>query len=164
MTCDAIDNRVDEVAGGESAWTDAEAAHIATCARCQASCALASRLEHLLPVLGPEPPDGFSTRVMTRIRRERWRAEQALDAGFNVALAAGLAAIVAGVAGLAWSSGLVVVGADVVGLMRQALAATTAELSPQLPLYGAAALLVAGGLGAWWWAESGGPSRPLARR
>ncbi|MDP1569823.1 MAG: hypothetical protein Q8L86_07450 [Vicinamibacterales bacterium] len=154
MTCDQINLRIDAVLDGDEAWTSDARAHLDTCSRCQSRVALAQGINRWLPQLPVDtPPATFTSGVMARVRRERWRAEQALDAGFNVAIAAGLLLIVAGVAGLAWSSGLIVVGADVVALMREAIAVTGAEIAPQLPTYSVAALLLTMGLGVWWWTE-----------
>lgn len=154
MTCNDINLRIDAVLDNDGAWTGDQRAHIDTCVRCQSRLALAQAIDRWLPQLSvDQPPPSFTSGVMARVRRDRWRAEQALDTGFNVAIAAGLLLIAAGVAGLAWSSGLVVVGADVVALMREGLAAAGAELAPQLPTYSVAALLLTMGLGVWWWTE-----------
>lgn len=154
MMCGEIDDRIEAVTSGDAAWSQAHAAHVATCRRCQSRIALAQAMERVLPTLTiASAPASFTADVMARVRRERWRAEQVLDTGFNVAIAAGLLLVVAGVAGLAWASGLIVVGADVLGLMRDGLALAGTQLAPQLPVYTTAALLLTLGVGVWWWTE-----------
>ena len=77
-----------------------------------------------------------------------------LDWGFNIFVATGLALIVAGVAGLVWASGLVVVSRDVF--------AAFARVRPEMAMTGVAqpgatvlmaALLLTLTLGVWWWVE-----------
>ncbi len=154
MTCDDLDTRLEAVADG-TAWTMAESAHVSTCLRCRSRFALAQAIDRLLPTLPvASPPASFTADVMARVRRDRWRAEQALDTGFNVAIAAGLILIAGGVAGLAWTSGLVVVGADMAGLVREAVSLAGERITPQLPVYSMSAGLLALGLVVWWWTES----------
>jgi hypothetical protein len=154
MICHTIGARLEEVASGEAGWSHEEETHVSACARCQARLARARDIARVLPTLAVEPaPASFTADVMARVRRERWRAEQALDVGFNVAVAAGLCLVISGVAGLAWASGLIVVGADVVGLMRDGLSLASTQVAPQLPFYITAALLLTLGLGVWWWTE-----------
>ena len=58
------------------------------------------------------PPASFTTTVMTHVGREKWQTERVIDLGFNLAMAAGLAVIVAGAAGLAWSLGFLTITID----------------------------------------------------
>src|SRR5437667_387865 len=71
------------------------AAHLATCPNCAAALASARRLERMLqarPV--QQAPPQFTARTMATLRRRRWRSEQFLDVGFNIAL--GIVALVVG--------------------------------------------------------------------
>jgi hypothetical protein len=160
VTCEDLEGRLEAIASGDATWRAADDAHVSTCDRCRKRLALAQAVERVLPTLRvAEPPASFTGDVMARVRRERWRAEQILDTGFNVAIAAGLILIVVGVAGLAWSTGLVVVGADAAALMGEALAAGGALVAPHLPIYGAAATLLTTAFGIWWWIEGTGVER-----
>jgi MFS superfamily sulfate permease-like transporter len=102
----------------------------------------------------PRAPDGFTGAVIARVRQERWRAERYWDLGFNIALAAGVVLIAAGVLGLAYLSGLSVVGRDAVLLFGEALTTVAGQVAPALPTYVGAFALTATALGLWWWAEN----------
>ncbi|MGH9349711.1 MAG: hypothetical protein ACRD26_20865 [Vicinamibacterales bacterium] len=102
----------------------------------------------------PAVPDGFTPAVMTRVRQERWQAERYWDVAFNVAVAAGLALVMAGMLGLIQLSGLSVVARDTVMLFVQAVATVAAEVTPVLPTYVGAVALIATALGLWWYVEN----------
>ncbi len=102
----------------------------------------------------PRAPDGFTGAVIARVRQERWRSERYWDLGFNIALAAGVVLVAAGVLGLAYASGLAVVGRDAVLLFGEALTTVAAQVAPSLPAYVGAFALTATALGLWWWAEN----------
>ena len=87
------------------------------------------------------------------MRRARWRSEQFLDVGFNVAIAAVVLAVIVGVWMLLNRSGLVAVSNDVVDLFGSGLVAFARRVAPSLPLYAGATALLATALGIWWWAE-----------
>ena len=101
----------------------------------------------------PKPPQQFTIRTMTRIRRARWRSDQFLDVGFNVAIAL----VVIGIIGSGWllldRSGLTAVSGDLVNLIESGGMALAQRVAPSLPVYAAAAALVVTALGIWWWAE-----------
>lgn len=155
MQCDALDGLLEAVAVGELEPDAAAAAHLAGCGVCQRRLALARAIDATLaarPV--PEPSPDFTSGVLARIRRDRWRAEQAIDIGFNVAVAAGLLLIIGGVAGLAWAGGLIAMGRDLATLGGAAATALAARLAPEMPVVTLAAALLTMTLGLWWWAES----------
>ena len=102
----------------------------------------------------PGAPSAFTAAVMARVHQERWQVERYWDLGFNVALAAGLGFIAAGVLGLIYLSGLSVVGRDVVLLVAQAIVVTADELAPALPTYMGALAFTASALGLWWFVEN----------
>jgi hypothetical protein len=101
----------------------------------------------------PKPPQQFTIRTMTRIRRARWRNDQFLDVGFNVAISL----IVLGVIGSGWllldRSGLTVVSGELFTLIEGGGLALAQRVAPSLMVYAAAGLLVVTALGIWWWAE-----------
>jgi hypothetical protein len=102
----------------------------------------------------PAAPDGFTAGVVNRVRQERWQSERYWDLGFNIALAAGLMLVAAGVLGLVFMSGLAVVGRDAVLLFVEALTTVADQVAPALPTYVGAFALTATALGLWWWAEN----------
>jgi hypothetical protein len=116
--------------------------------------ALARQVERVLAARpAPLLPDGFAAAVMARVTRDRWRVEQALDLRFKIVVAAGVLLTGVGLFGLAWVSGLVVIGGDLARLTGEALTVLGADLVPHAQIVTAAILLFAGGIGAWWWAE-----------
>jgi hypothetical protein len=102
----------------------------------------------------PAAPRGFAASVMTRVRQERWRAERYWDIGFNIALAGGLTLIVAGVLGLIYMSGLAAVGRDTILFFGSAITTVADQVAPVLPAYIGSSVLVATGLGLWWYVEN----------
>lgn len=153
MTCEQLDGLIEEVAAGE-ALADAADAHVAACPRCQQRVRLAQDLARLLAGREPiEVPDGFADGVMARVQQDQWRSEQWLDAGFNVAIAAGVAMILAGVAGVAWSFGWMTTDRPTVEVVTRALAPWLASLAAEVQTVAVAALLLTSALGLWWWAE-----------
>ena len=159
MFCDEALDAIEAIAAGELKPDGRIAEHLATCPNCAAALADARELEQLLrsrPV--PRASSQFTSRTMARVRRARWRSEQFLDVGFNLALLV----IVAGIIAAAWIfvrfSGLTAVGDDAVGLFSAAAVALVRRVAPSLPLYAGASALVAAALGFWWWAERGATS------
>ena len=149
-----LDDRLDALAAADRAATADEQAHLDACAACRGRLALARRIDQVLAARPlPAPPAGFTTAVLARVGQDRWRAEQALDLGFNIAVATGVLLVAAGLAGLAWASGLVVIGLDLARLTGDALGVVAVRLAPQAQLVAAAVLLLAGAIGAWWWSE-----------
>jgi anti-sigma factor RsiW len=154
MFCDEVLDVIEPIAAGELTPDGRVAQHLQTCPNCAAALGSARRVDQMLksrPV--PKPTPQFTTRTMALLRRRRWRRDQFVDAGFNVALLI----MGIGVVGAVWialnRSGLIAVSSgtfDVfgagVGLLRQRVAGS-------LIIYGAATLLLITGLGIWWWAE-----------
>ena len=153
MSCHDANAYLEAVAVGESV-PDAIRAHVYVCPHCAARLRLAERIERTLaarPVA--VPPATFTTAVVARVRRQRWRAEQVIDWGFNIFLAIGLALIVSGVAGIFWASGLVVISRDVFAAFAAGSEmAMTGVLSQARTVFMAAVLLTLT-LGVWWWVE-----------
>jgi anti-sigma factor RsiW len=154
MFCDEALDSVEAIAGGELTPEGRVAAHLATCPNCAAALASARRLEQMLkarPV--QKAPPQFTARTMAVVRRKRWRSEQFLDVGFNVAL--GLIALV--ILSTIWvflhRSGLVSVSNDAVNLISASFLKLAHRIAPSVPLYAGATALLATALGVWWWAE-----------
>ena len=154
MFCDEALEVVERIAAGDLIADGRIAEHLNSCPDCAGALESAKRVERLLrqrPV--PRVSAQFTTSTLGKVRRERWRSDQWLDAGFNL----GIVAIVVAMFSALWMflnrSGLAVVSNDAVSLLGTGLTAFTSRVAPALPLYGAATALLATALGIWWWAE-----------
>jgi len=156
MYCDEALDAVEAVAAGEVAPDGRLADHYATCPNCSTALASARDLERLLQLRpSPKPSAQFTTRTMARVRRARWKSEQVLDVGFNVAIAVVVLAVVVGVWMLVDRSGLSAVSSDAVDMFGRGLVALAQRIAPSVPVYAGAMALLATALGIWWWAERG---------
>ena len=91
---------------------------------------------------------------MARLRRERWRSEQILDWSFNAAVALGVSLIGIGLVGLAWATGLITIGGDMMTLVRVASDLLADRVVQQAPTIAVAGLLLTMTLALWWWVEA----------
>jgi hypothetical protein len=151
--CAALREAIEPIAAGEAA-TPAQQAHLAECASCQARLALARRLERVFAEWpAPAAAPALASHVLDARRREAWQHEQVVDWSFNIAVAAGLVAVLAGVASMVWllgaAAGPIASSEMVVG----AASALVDRLRGQAMVLATAALLLTTTLGAWWWAE-----------
>ena len=154
MFCDEALDAIESIAAGELTPEGRIAQHLASCRNCGAALAAARQLEGMLRTRGvPKPSQQFTTRTMARVRRARWRTEQVLDVGFNIALTLVVLGIVGGVLMLLNVSGLPSVRNEAAGLFTSGFVTAVRRVAPALPLYGAATALVVMVLGIWWWAE-----------
>ncbi len=154
MFCDEALDAVEAIAADDRTPDGRVAAHLATCPNCAAALVSARALDQLLkrrPV--PAAPPQFTSRTLTHVRRARWRSEQFLDLGFNVAMGAIVIAVVAGIWMLLHRSGLAAVSHDAVDLFASGLVTFVRRVTPSLPLYAGATALLVTALGIWWWAE-----------
>jgi anti-sigma factor RsiW len=154
MFCDEALDAIEAIAAGELTPEGRIAAHLATCPNCAGALASARRLERLLqarPV--QKAPAQFTPRTMAVVRRQRWRSEQFLDVGFNVALGLLALAIVGTIWMLLHRSGLVSVSNGAAGLIGASVVKLAQRVAPSVPLYAGATALVVTALGIWWWAE-----------
>ncbi len=154
LDCAALREAIEPLAAGEPA-TPAQRAHLDTCAACQARLALAIRLDRVLSEWpAPVATPAFAARVVAATRQEAWRREQVVDWGFNVAVAVGLAAVVIGLAALAWLAGSAAGPATSSAVVAEATLSLLARVRAQFAVMSTATLLLAITLGAWWWAEA----------
>ena len=155
MFCDEALDAVEAVAAGDLTPEGRIAMHLATCPDCAATLERARKLERLIEARPtPRPPATFTARTLTRVRRARWRSEQLLDVGFNVAIAAIVLAVVGGIWMLLNRSGLTAVSRDAVSLFGAGFAALVQRVGPSVPLYAAVSAVLLTALAAWWWAEA----------
>lgn len=156
MFCDETLDAIEAVAAGDVVPEGRVADHLRTCPNCAAALDDARRVERMLSVRSiPAAPQQFVSKTMTRLRRERWRSEQVVDAGFNLAVVV----IVIGIVGAIWllmnQSGLSAVSRDAVDLFGVGVVALAHRVAPQVPFYVGAMALLGVALGLWWWAERG---------
>jgi len=154
MFCDEALDAIEAIAAAELMPDGRVAAHLASCPNCAAALVSARSLEQMLQRRAvPAAPSQFTSRTMARVRRARWRSDQFLDLGFNVAVGFLVLAVVGGVWLLLNRSGLVAVSNDAVDLLGSGLVTFARRVAPSLPLYAGAAAVLATALGIWWWAE-----------
>jgi len=158
MFCDEALDVIESIAAGEVTPDGRVAAHLTTCPNCAAALASARRVDQMLksrPV--PKPTPQFSTRTMALVRRRRWRRDQFVDAGFNVALLI----IGIGVVAAVWialnRSGLIAVSNGTLDVLGAAVGAVRQRVPSSMGVYVGATLLLITGLGIWWWAERDTP-------
>jgi anti-sigma factor RsiW len=155
MRCDEVQPYLEGIASGDVP-AEALASHVASCPACAGRVARAQAIDQALQArVTPVPPARFTADVMARIRRERWRAEQVLDAGFNLAVLAGALLVVAGLAGLFWLSGLAAVGRNLASLTTAAGGVLAERLAGDLQLVMLVVVFLSTSLAVWWWAEEG---------
>ena len=154
MFCDEVLEAVEPIAAGELAPSPRIAEHLASCRGCAGALDSARRLDALLRArTAPVPPAHFSSRVMNGLRRARWRTEQMLDWGFNLALVAAGVVVVISLWVVMRRSGLTTVSSDAIELLGPGMVLFARRITPSLPLYLAATALLGTALGVWWWAE-----------
>jgi anti-sigma factor RsiW len=154
MFCDEALDAIEPVATGDLTPDGRVAEHLASCPNCGAALERARQLERSLRArAAPPAPPQFTSRTLARLRRARWRSDQFLDVGFNVAIVGVIVAVMAGVWMLLHRSGLDAVSNDAVDLFGSGLVAFVRRVAPSVPLYGGAAALLVSALGIWWWAE-----------
>jgi anti-sigma factor RsiW len=154
MFCDEALDAIEAIAADELTPDRRVAAHLASCPNCAAALVSARALEQMLQRRAvPSTPPQFTSRTMARVRRARWRNDQFLDVGFNVAIGLIVLAVVGGVWLLLNRSGLVAVSNDAVDLLGSGLVTFFRRVTPSLPLYAGATAVLATALAIWWWAE-----------
>lgn len=154
MFCDEALDTVEAIAAGDVLADGRVASHLATCPNCALALERARQLEATLRRReAPAAPAQFTSRTLARIRRARWRSDQFLDAGFNVAVGAVVVSLLGGVWMLLHRTGLSSVSSDAVDLFGSGFVSLARRVAPSLPLYAGALALLVSALGIWWWAE-----------
>lgn len=155
MDCEHLELLIEAVADGSAELDAAAAAHLDGCAVCQARVAQAREIERfLISREVPVPPASFTAGVMALVRHDRWQTERFVDLGFNLALAAGVLVILAGMGGLAWSLGFLTVTIDLDALLEATRTEVGGRLVAQVQTVAMAAVLLTMALALWWWTEA----------
>ena len=155
MRCDDLEPLIEAIADDSLPLSAEDAAHVASCAICAARIDRAQSIEGLLSLREiAQPPAAFTQAVMARVVQDRWKAERAIDLGFNLAIAAGILVIVTAGAGLAWSLGMLSVTIDLDAIVRALDAGATGRLLSQVQTVAMSAVLLTMALFLWWWAEA----------
>jgi hypothetical protein len=154
MFCDEVLELIEAIAAGDVTPDARIGSHVNSCAGCAAALADARRVEQMLrDRTVPSAPPQFTSRIMGRIRRDRWRRDQFLDLGFNFVVGLIVLGVVAGLWLLVSQSGIGGLGQDAASVLGTAAADLMRRAASSLPLYLAASGIVAAALGVWWWAE-----------
>jgi anti-sigma factor RsiW len=154
MFCDEALDTVEAIAAGELMPDGRVASHLASCPNCALALTRARQLEASLRQRAvPAPSAQFTSRTLARIRRARWRSDQFLDLGFNLAIGAVVVAVLGGVWMLVHRAGLASVSGDAAAVFGTGFVSLARRVAPSLPLYVGAAALLGSALGIWWWAE-----------
>jgi predicted anti-sigma-YlaC factor YlaD len=154
--CDEVLDLIEPIAAGEYTPDGRVAAHLTTCPNCAAALVTARRVDQMLQRRAvPKPAPQFTTKTMALVRRNRWRRDQFLDAGFNLTLVVlGFAMI-----GAMWMalhrSGLIAVSNGTFDALGAGLGVVRQHVVSTVSIYVAATVLVATALGLWFWAERG---------
>jgi hypothetical protein len=153
--CDDLEPLIEAIADGSHELSADDAAHVASCGICAPRIERARSIENLLSMREiAQPPASFTVAVMTRVSQERWRAERAIDLGFNLAIAAGILVIIAAGAGLAWSLGFLSVVIDLGAIWEAVGTEATGRVLSQVQTVAMSAVLLTMALVLWWWAEA----------
>ena len=155
MRCDDLEPLIEGIADDSLSLSAEDAAHLASCAICSRRLERARTIESLLSMREiAQAPAAFTQAVMGHVVQERWKAERAIDLGFNLAIAAGILVIIAGAAGLAWSLGMLTITIDLETNVRALDTGATGRLLSQVQTVAMSAVLLTMALVLWWWAEA----------
>ena len=155
MTCDRLEPLIEAIVDDAVDVSAEDRAHLDSCDRCRARLAAARAIEGVLARRdAATPPASFTTTVMSLVVQERWKAERVVDLGFNLALAAAVAVIIAAGAGLAWSLGFFTITVDLGAVEAFGGNGLAVRLAAQAQTVAMAAVLLTGALGLWWWVEA----------
>ena len=153
MTCREAIDLVEAIAAGDVALDAASREHFESCPGCASALATARRIETALAAqVTPAAPPDFTPILVARIRRDRWRSEQAVDRLFNIAIAAAIVLMVVGVLALMNLDSVMTVSARVWTLLSTTSSGARASGPPLSTYVGAIGLFISA-LGMWAWAE-----------
>jgi hypothetical protein len=154
VDCESVVTRIEPLASNDEPMDAGTRAHIESCPSCAGALGAARRLHTLLAGLETPPaPAAFTSSVLQRIRRDRWRAEQQIDRLFNVAMAAAVLVVIGGVAAMLNVDVVFAASGALWRLLKEASRGAAREAAPAITTYVAAGGLLLSALAMWWWAE-----------
>jgi anti-sigma factor RsiW len=154
MTCIQTLELVEQIAAADIEVVPDVRAHFESCPTCASALATARRIEAALAARPAfEAPDGFTSSVLQRIRRERWAAEQHVDRLFNLAMAVAIILVVGGGLALMNVGGVLAATAGLWEFLSTTGTEAARDAAPAFHTYVAAAGLLLSALVMWWWAE-----------
>lgn len=155
MPCQHLDPLIEGLADGSAELDDAGRAHLAACLVCQSRVEQARDIERFLVSRDlPAPAAGFTAGVMALVQHDRWQTERVFDLGFNLAMAAGVLVILAGIGGFAWSLGYLTVTIDLDAVIGATRTDLFGRVLSQVQTVAMAAVLLTMTLALWWWTEA----------
>lgn len=155
MDCEHLELLIEGLADGSVELDRPSAAHLAGCTVCQARVERARDIERfLISREVPATAATFTAGVMALVQRDRWQDERFIDLGFNLAMAAGLLVMLAGLGGLAWSLGFLNVAVDLEAVLEAARTELGGRLVAPVQTVAMAAMLLTMALAMWWWTEA----------
>jgi anti-sigma factor RsiW len=154
MDCRDVLELIEPIAAGDLLPDGEVRAHLQSCPQCAGALASARRVETLLSGMEvPPAPAAFTSAVLQRIRRDKWRSEQNVDRLFNVAMVAAVLLVVGGLAALLNVNGMLSFAGSVWIFLKDSTRETARTAAPTVATYVAALGLLASALGMWWWAD-----------
>lgn len=154
MSCRDVLEQVEAIASGDQALDVEMRAHVESCPGCAAALATARRIEDYLAGRPVVPaPAKFTSTVLHRIRRERWRSEERVDRLFNLAVVVAALLVLTGAGFLFNMSAALALATEASQLLSRAGEEGLRRAVPSLGTYLAATALLVSALGMWWWAD-----------
>jgi anti-sigma factor RsiW len=154
VTCSDVLHLVEAVAAGDLEVDDRLRAHLETCPSCASALASARRLEAALQARpSPPAPAQFTTAVIAKIRRDRWRSEERVDRIFNVAIVVAVLLVIGSVVALTNVDAVLGAAGSLWGVLAAVGGEAVEAAAPVVLTYIAAAGLLMSALGMWWWAD-----------
>jgi anti-sigma factor RsiW len=154
MHCREVLELIEPIAAGDLLPDDEVRAHLQSCPQCAGVLASARRVETLLTGMDiPPAPTAFTSAVLQRIRRDKWRSEQNVDRLFNVSMVAAVLLVAGGLAALLNVDGVLSFSGSVLIFLKDSTRETARTAAPTVATYVAALGLLASALGMWWWAD-----------
>ena len=154
MNCPDVLDLVEPIAAGDLVPDDRVRDHLQSCPGCAGALASAQRLEAQLKAMEfPAAPPAFASRVLQRIRRDRWQSEQNVDRLFNVAMVAAVILIAGGVLAMLNLETVITLTGSAWALLKEGSRETARTAAPTVVTYLAAVGLLASALAMWAWAE-----------
>jgi anti-sigma factor RsiW len=154
LRCQDVAGSIEAIAAGELELARPGAGeHVRTCDACQRRVALARRLEGVLSAATVPVPEGFTPRVVKRVRDENRRRERVVDWVFNLAVFGGGVAALAAVAVLLQWTGVSALAGSMVSLAGQGVARAASGAAVDSFLYIAGSLAGLTAFLMWRWSE-----------